>query len=29
VPESGHMIHQAKPDVVIDAIAEMVERVKS
>ena len=29
VPESGHMIHQAKPDVVIDAIAEMVERAKS
>ena len=29
VSESGHMIHQAKPDVVIDAIAEMVERTKS
>ena len=29
VPDSGHMIHQAKPDVVIDAIAEMVERAKS
>jgi pimeloyl-ACP methyl ester carboxylesterase len=29
VPDSGHMIHQAKPDVVVDAIAEMVARAKS
>src|SRR5215213_2514084 len=29
VPDSGHMIHQAKPDVVIDAIAEMIARAKS
>ena len=29
VPESGHMIHQAAPDVVIDAIAEMVERLRN
>lgn len=28
VPESGHMIHQAAPEVVIDAIAEMVERLR-
>jgi pimeloyl-ACP methyl ester carboxylesterase len=29
VPESGHMIHQAAPEVVIDAIAEMVERLRT
>ena len=29
VPDSGHMIHQATPDVVVAAIAEMVERAKS
>jgi pimeloyl-ACP methyl ester carboxylesterase len=29
VPESGHMIHQAAPDAVIDAIAEMVERLRT
>ncbi len=28
VPESGHMIHQARPYVVIDAIAEMVKRIR-
>jgi len=28
VPDSGHMIHQAAPKVVIDAIAEMVERLR-
>jgi pimeloyl-ACP methyl ester carboxylesterase len=29
VPESGHMIHQAAPDAVIDAIVEMVERLRN
>ena len=29
VPGSGHMIHQAAPDVVVAAIADMVERAKS
>jgi hypothetical protein len=28
VPESGHMIHQAAPDVVVAAIADMVERLR-
>jgi len=28
VPDSGHMIHQATPDVVIDAIAAMVEQLR-
>jgi pimeloyl-ACP methyl ester carboxylesterase len=28
VPESGHMIHQAAPDVVIAAIAEMVDQLR-
>ena len=29
VPDSGHMIHQAQPDAVVGAIAEMVERLRS
>jgi pimeloyl-ACP methyl ester carboxylesterase len=28
VPESGHMIHQAAPDVVVAAIADMVEQLR-
>ncbi len=28
VPDSGHMIHQAAPDVVVDAIAAMVEQLR-
>lgn len=29
VPGSGHMIHQAQPQVVIDAIAEMVNQIRA